>query len=145
MLNIYFGDNDDVVYNTDVYFDNAYESSWLIDDFAKRVIKTIDKSDVKGPNAIDSPYLGVISPEKLSGGTKTLLLIKNCKDEIFNASTCGDNCAPFILEIAKKEDVTINLEHLMSFGKDEFEICILNDNTVAHNMNELMRSAFKYI
>ena len=145
MLNIFFGENEDSVYNTDVYFDNSYESSWLVDDFAKRVIKTIDKSKVIGANAIDSPFLGVISPEKLSGGTKTLLLIKNCKDEIFNASTCGDNCAPFILELAENDDITINLEHLMGFGKGDFIIHVLNDDTIAHNMTELMKSAFKYV
>ena len=30
---------------------------------------------------------------------KTLLLILNEPDKIFNASTCGDNCAKWILEI----------------------------------------------
>ena len=145
MLNIYFGDNEDSIYNTDVYFDNSYESSWLIDDFAKRVIKTIDKSEVIGANAIDSPFLGVISPEKLSGGTKTLLLIKNMPDKVFNASTCGDNCAGFILKLAKENDITINLRHLMDFGNRHFKARVLNDDTIVSDMDELLMEAYKYV
>ena len=76
MLNIYFGDMPEAVYNTSVYFNYTYEDEWLTSDFAKEVIKKIDKSDVKGPHAVESPVLGVISPEKLSGGTKTLLLME---------------------------------------------------------------------
>ena len=94
MLNIYFGDMPEAVYNTSVYFNYTYEDEWLTSDFAKEVIKKIDKSDVKGPHAVESPVLGVISPEKLSGGTKTLLLMANDPEKVFNASTCGDNCAP---------------------------------------------------
>ena len=96
MLNIYFGDMPEAVYNTSVYFNYTYEDEWLTSDFAREVIKKIDKSDVKGPHAVESP-------EKLSGGTKTLLLMANDPEKVFNASTCGDNCAPFILKLAKKK------------------------------------------
>ena len=75
MLNIYFGDMPEAVYNTSVYFNYTYEDEWLTSDFAKEVIKKIDKSNVLGPHAIESPVLGVIPPENLSGGTKTLLLM----------------------------------------------------------------------
>ena len=71
---------------------------------AKEVIMKFDKSDGNVPLAVESPVLGVISPEKLSGGTKTLLLMANDPEKVFNASTCGDNCAPFILKLAKKKD-----------------------------------------
>ena len=47
MLNIYFGDMPEAVYNTSVYFNYTYEDEWLTSDFAKEVIKKIDKSDVK--------------------------------------------------------------------------------------------------
>ncbi len=145
MLNIYFGDMEDAIFNTDMYFNNVYEDSWLTDDFAVRVIRTIDQSEVLGPNGIQSPYLGVISPEKLAGGTKTLLLMKNCPEMIFNASTCGDNCAPFILELAEDRDLTINLRHLMNFGKKPFRAYILNDHVEVHTMLEMMKSAFQYV
>ena len=38
--------------------------------------------------------------------------------KIFNASACGDNCAKWILRIAGKKNLTINLHHIMDFGKD---------------------------
>lgn len=58
MLNIYFGDMPEAVYNTSVYFNYTYEDGWLTSDFAKEVIKKIDKSEVKGPHAVESPVLG---------------------------------------------------------------------------------------
>jgi len=145
LLKIQFGDMEEAIFNTDMYFDNTYEDSWLTDPFAVKVIETIDRSKVLGPNAIKSPYLGVISPEKLAGGTKTILLMKNCPDMVFNASTCGDNCAPFILELAQERDLTINLRHLMDFGKEPFEILVINNQTVVHSMLEMMEQAFQYI
>ena len=145
MLNIYFGDMEEAIFNTDMYFNNVYEEAWLTDEFARKVIRAIDKSEVLGPNGIQSPFLGVISPEKLAGGTKTLLLMKNCPDMVFNASACGDNCAPFILELAEDRDLTINLRHLMNFGKKPFRAFILNDQTEVHSMREMMRSAFQYV
>ena len=137
MLNIYFGDMPEAVYNTSVYFNYTYEDEWLTSDFAKEVIKKIDKSDVKGPHAVESPVLGGISPEKLSGGTKTLLLMANDPEKVFNASTCGDNCAPFILK----------LRHRMDFGKKKFpvDIKVLNTGDVVHSMEELMPIAFQFV
>ena len=76
MLNIYFGDMPEAVYNTSVYFNYTYEDEWLTSDFAKEVIKKIDKSNVLGPHAIESPILGVIPPENLSGGPKTLQMTR---------------------------------------------------------------------
>lgn len=145
MLNIYFGNMPEAIYNTDVYFQNVYADEWITDDFAKEVIKKIDKSEVLDQQAIKSPVLGIISPERLSGGTKTLLLMKNDEDHIFNASTCGDNCAPFILKLASKKDLTINLRHLMDFGKRRFKARIVNDGAIVNGMEELLFEAHKYV
>lgn len=145
MLKIVFGDMPEAIYNTSVYFDNTYEESWLLDDFAAKVIQKIDKSKVLGAYAIESPVLGVIPPEKLAGGTKTLLLMKNCPDMIFNASTCGDNCAKFILELAKSRDLTINLRHVMNFVKKPFKAFVVNDQVEVSGMMELLLAAAKYV
>ncbi len=145
MLNIFFGNMPEAIYNTEVYFQNVFEDEWIIDDFAKSVIKKIDKSEVLDTNAIKSPVLGIIPPERLSGGTKTLLLIKNMPDKIINASTCGDNCARFILQLAKESDITINLRHLMDFGNARFTAKILNDDVTVSNMEELLFESAKYV
>lgn len=147
MLNIYFGEMPQALYNTSLYFDNTYYNGWLDDDFAKRMIKDIDKGVVLSGYAIESKALGVIPVTKISGGLKTLLLIYNEPNKVFNASTCGDNCAKWILRIPKKlgRDVTVNLRHIMDFGDGNFEIRILNDDTVVHNMNELILHAVNFI
>ena len=144
MLNIYFGDMPEAIYNTEVYFKNTFQKEWICDDFAKRVIKGVDKSEVIDANLIKSPVLGMIPPTLLSGGTKTLLLIKNKPDMVFNASTCGDNCAKYILEIAKTQDITINLRHIMRFGK-RFKANVLNENVIVDNMEQMILIAAKYV
>ena len=145
MLKIFFGPMQDSIYNTSMYFDNVYLDNWITDDFAKKVIKAIDKGTVLGAKAIDSKALGVIPVTQLSGGTKTLLLIFNEPKKVFNASTCGDNCAKFILKIAKKSDITINLYHIMDFGEKPFEIEILNSHTIVHNMSEFVDCAGHFL
>ena len=110
------------------------------------MIKDVDDSDVLSGECINSPVLGQIPPERLSGGVKTLLLMLNEPDKIFNASTCGDNCAKWILEIGKMKDLTINLRHMMSFGHDaEFEIRIENGGEIVHSMRELIPIASRYL
>ena len=138
MLNIYYGRMPEAIFNTAVYFKNVYEDSWITDFFAKEMILDVDKSVVLGEAVIDSPVLVKISPLGLSGGVKTLILIKNEPQNIFNASTCGDNCAKWILKIAEKQDTMINLRHLMDFGDEKFDICILNTNQIVHSMKELV-------
>ena len=146
MLNIYFGDMPEAIYNTSVYFDNSYQDDWITDDLTVKMIKSIDKSEVKGANVIISPVLGGIPVTKISGGVKTLILVSHDKSgHMFNASTCGDNCAKWLLEIGKTRDVTINLRHMMDFGKRKFEIKVLNNNETAHNMSELVTFAGEYV
>ena len=145
MLSVYYGDMPEAIYNTAVYFKNVYEDEWITEPFAQKMILDVDKSIVLGDAVIDSPFLGKIPPVDLSGGVKTLILMKNEPDKIFNASTCGDNCAKWILEIAKEQDITINLRHIMDFGDGEFEIRILNSNETVHNMGELVMIAGLYV
>ena len=113
---------DGVIYNTSVFFNNVYSAEWLEDPFAQKIIKAVDRGVVLGPNAIETKVLGVIPPEKLSSGTKTLLLMHFMPENIYNASNCGDNCARWILAIGKAQDVTVNLYHLMNFGERRFTI-----------------------
>ena len=126
------------VYNTSMYFDNTYLDSWLTDDLSVKMIKSVDKAVVLSPNAVDSKALGVIPVTKISGGLKTLLLLRHDDTKIFNASTCGDNCAKWILRIAKesKKDIVINLRHVMDFGDKPFEIKILNNGKTVHNIQD---------
>ena len=111
MLNIYFGNMEEAIYNPAVYFKNTYQDSWITNERSKAMIKDVDKSTVIAPRIIESPVLGAITPRELSGGVKTLILIDQVPDKVFNASTCGDNCAHWLLK--NEKNITINLRHLM--------------------------------
>ena len=139
MLSIYYGDIESERYNInpDVFFNNSYEEEWITDPLSKQMIKDIDGSEVVGPRLIDSPFLGPIPTERLSGSVKTLILMKFAPDHIFNASACGDNCAPWILKIGQEQDLTIRLGYLMNFGKESFDIEIANLHQIVHSMKEL--------
>lgn len=145
MLNIYYGDMPEAIFNTAVFFKNIYEDAWITDEFDKAMILDVDKSTVLGNGVIESPVMGKIAPVSLSGGVKTLMLVRNMPDKVFNASTCGDNCAKWLLKIAADEDRTINLRHLMDFGDGEFTIKILNTNQIVHSMKELVPIAGKLV
>ncbi|MBQ6482151.1 MAG: DUF4869 domain-containing protein [Anaerolineaceae bacterium] len=145
MLNIFFGDMPEAIYNTAVYFKNTYRDSWITAPLAKEMIQDVDQSKVVGSQIIESPVLGMITPLQLSGGVKTLLLIANDKSHVFNASTCGDNCAKWLLAIGAKRKVVVNLRHLMDFGDGEFKIKILNNGKIVKNMREYVENAGMYV
>ena len=79
VLTIHYGDMENVIYNTSVYFDNVYSPQWFQDSFAQRVIKSIDKGTVVGPNAIDTKILGIIPPENYPAAPKRYCLCTLCR------------------------------------------------------------------
>ena len=145
MLQVFFGDMPEAVFNTAVFFKNDYEDEWIVDPFVKEMIRDVDRSEVLDSGIIDSPVLGKIPPLNLSGGVKTLILVKFEPERVFNASTCGDNCAKWLLKIAETEDRTVNLRHIMDFGEGTFAIRILNNGKVVHDMAEYTDVAIEYV
>ena len=103
MISVFLGNMPEAVYNTAVFFKNDYEDEWIVDPFVKEMIRDVDHSEVIDGGVIDSPVLGKIPPLGLSGGVKTLILVLFEPGKIFNASTCGDNCAKWLLKIAEQE------------------------------------------
>lgn len=146
MLKIFLGEMQDAIYHPPTYFDNRYEEEWITQPLAVKMIKDVDQSVVVSRRLIDSPVLGPISVKELSGGVKTLLLMAyDDSGNIFNASACGDNCAKWILQIAAKKDLTINLRHIMNFGDKDFEAVIMNRDIVVRNMKEFTDIAVEYV
>ena len=146
MLNIYLGEMEQAIYYPPAYFDNQYEDEWITEPLSVEMIKDVDKSEVIGPHLIESPVLGPISVKEISGGVKTLILMAfDDSGRIFNASACGNNCAKWILEIGKRKDLTINLRHIMNFGKEPFEIKILNNGEMVQDLDRFIAVAAKYV
>ena len=145
MLKVYFGDMPESVYNTSVFFKNDYEDAWITDPLVVEMIRDVDHSEVSDSGVIDSPVLGKIPPLGLSGGVKTLILVRFEPDKVFNASTCGDDCAKWLLKIAEQEDRTVNLRHVMDFETEPFQLEILNTGTVVHNAREYVDIAVDFV
>lgn len=146
MLRIYYGDlkADNYIFNPDAFFNNTYEDDWITDPLSVKMIRDVDGSTVVGPRLIDSPFLGPIPAERLSGGVKTLILMAHDDEHIFNASACGDNCAGWILAIGRKKDLTIRLGYLMNFGSEPFEIEIVNLHEIVRNQKELIEKVLDH-
>ena len=146
MLSIYLGQMEEAIYYPPAYFNNTYDDEWITDPLTVEMIKDVDKSEVIGPHLIESPVLGPISVKEISGGVKTLILMAfDDSGRIFNASACGNNCAKWILEIGKRKDLTINLRHIMNFGKELFEIKILNNGEMVQDLDRFIAVAAKYV
>ena len=145
MLKVYFGEMDNVLHNVETYFNNQYQYSWLDDQFVKSVIEDVDKSKVQSPECILSPVLRQIPPTRLSGETKAVILMKYVPNRVINASNCGNNCAKWILKLGNEKDLIINLHHIMEFEENEFEIEVLNNHSIVHNMAEFVDVAVDYL
>ena len=145
MLNVFYGDMPGAILDTSEYFDDVYEDAWITKPLTKEMIKAVDKSEVIDERTILSPVFGYMSPRRLSGGVKTLILIDNDPEHVYNASNCGNNCAKWLLKIAENKEVVINLRHLMDFGRDEFEIKVLNLGKIMNNMRDIAFEAGDFV
>ena len=146
MLRIHFGSLPNEIYNTEMYYENQYDMNWVMDEFAQRVIRDIDASEVIGPDLIRNSVFGTFPSTDLSAGVKTLLLIHNNPNKIFNVSNCGDNCAKYLLELAEDRDIKVTLHHAMDFG-EHFSVKVINDRRrkVITDPIELLMLAHRYL
>lgn len=130
-------ENPNYVFSPDTYFKYNYEDEWFDDELVKEMVRDVDGSTVISSHSIDSPVLGIIAPERLSGGVKALIIMYKEPDLIVNASSCGNNCAKWILEIGKKQDITVRLGYEMEF-KEPFDIQIKNSGNIVHNYADFL-------
>ncbi len=145
MLHIIFGETENANYGPD-WFKTNYDPEWLKDAFVQKMIKDIDKSDYVDGIVINSPILGPIPPERLSGGVQTLIMIYEKPELVFDATSCGENCAKWLLEIGKEKDITVNLNYLMKFSDvNDFEIFIDNENRLVTSIEDYIMTAVKYV
>jgi hypothetical protein len=110
MMRLYFGLDEKSDISVDATFDSVYEPEWFDDDIVKQMVLDIDKSVVVNRNVIDSPVLGQIPPQWLSGGVKGLILLVKYfpenKDEMIlpDLALFGNNCMKWLGEITKNRD-----------------------------------------
>ncbi len=136
MLKVRFGFDEDCIRDIDLYFDNVYEEIWLEDDFVKAMILDVDQSEVIGNQLIVSPILGQIPPERLSGGVKALICMYKT-DAYLDLIVCGPNCENWILQLAKKKDITVGMSgYDLCFEEKDIEAFCLNDQSAITNYKD---------
>lgn len=129
----------DMVIYIDTHFKYTVQPEWFDNDLVKAMIKDIDKSEVLSGRLIDSPVLGLIPPDDLSTGVKTLMLYL-FTDDILDGSACGDNCSKWMYEISKIKDITVILSHSMDWAKycTEFKAISLRNNKLYTNAEDFL-------
>ena len=138
MVKVYFELEEQDIISTSKYFNNAYTEEWL-DDWARRVIREIDKSELVSEGLVQSPVLGPITIREISSGAKALILMNADNSVISNANSCGDNCAELLAELSRKKDFSIYLAYPMKFRDLQFDMCIARDGAICHNAKEFER------
>lgn len=143
MLKIYVGDfKENCIVNVNGYFDVYKKKEWFNNPRVKEIIKNIDRSNAVKDEYIESPVLGAIPPQKLSGGCKAVILMEVLDKSHVYATKCGDNCVSDILKIAKEKDVEITLHHVMEFP-EHFEAMMMESGKKVTSMEEFVDEFYK--
>ena len=129
--------------NINVIFRNIYEDLWSNDDLVKRMILDVDKSIVKSPSCIESPVLGQIPPEYLSGGVKSLIVLLKTS-RIASGDSMGSNCAKWLVEIGKRKDIEIDLNYFMNIDPNGNEVYIVNDGSAVSTKIGFLEKELEY-
>lgn len=130
------------IHNIDGFFDDYIEDSWMLEQFAKKTIHDIDKSEIIAPKIIESPVLEQIPRTWISGGSKLLIMMNVIQDVIYDGDNLGDNCWPLFLELGKTKDIAISLSYYPSFEwPNGAKIYNLDTQTIISNREDFI-SAF---
>lgn len=126
---VYIGIDDKASIDPDSDFSGYFLDEWLNDPLVKEMVLDIDRSKVLSPYCIQSPILGQIAPEYISGGVKALILLLKVPDYYVDIMVCGENCVKWFKEIAKHQELHIALS---TFDLDyiDVEIECENDGTL---------------
>ena len=89
----------------DSVFRNNYEDEWFDEPMVQNIITSIDKNKILARGVFESEFLGIIGPDKLSGGCKALILAYKMPDMEQWIGLFGDNCIPLLIEFSKKTDL----------------------------------------
>lgn len=125
MLRILCSEEPENMLNTPTHlFNQSYKPDWFNDPLVEEIVLDIDSTKHIRDQVFDSPVLGLILPERLSGGVKALIGIIKCdtfgKFSALRSSMFGDNCVKWLARLSFDYDFTIYMSHPLdfSFGGD---------------------------
>lgn len=149
-INVDYSFKENCIIGIDTFLLNK-KKDWFNRDDVKRIIKGIDNTIAVKDEYLESPVFGGMSQERLSTGCKAVILMAVMDNINIYATRCGDNCVPYILEVAKTKDVEITLHHCMVFPREGWEALILDTGKIVHSRKEFVHeyykvsSTFKYL
>jgi hypothetical protein len=150
MLTIHFGYFEEACKDPDNYFNYSFEEEWFDDPLVKEMVLDVDKSEVETYMRIKSPVFGYMDYQRLSGGVKTLILMYKLPEFIAAGVSMGDNCAKWVMEIGKRVDCKMTIEHGFVFGNgmfdhSDFDVHIENTNTTVHTIYDYYRALGEWV
>lgn len=81
------------------------QPSWFEDEFVKDLLKGVDGTTVLFEEALKDRHGRGISTECISGGCKSVILMKYAPDNLYSTEFFGDNCWEYIIKLAKHEGI----------------------------------------
>lgn len=153
MVHIYFsrfGDYDDILTednyrcNPTLWFDNQGGEEYIQGEIERRIIKSIDNTDVLDGGVLKNPDYGLCTPKDISGTAKTLILINNEPGYYYNGAHMGENAAPWLLEIGSSKDIFIRSGYRIPF-EPGFKIIIDNDQSTVTDEGEYVDKYLRYV
>lgn len=100
------------------------------------IITAVDKNEVLAPGVYKSPVLGIIGPDRLSGGVKGLIMLLKMEGYEPWIDIFGENCMEHLIRISKSKDVTIVFDMGMGGLPDIFDATFISTGVVTHNRME---------
>lgn len=110
------------------FFELYKKPEWFSDPFVQEFLMAIDGTEVLFEEALKDYKGRGISTMMISTGCKTLCCVYFHPERIFYGSLMGDNCMPFLLRIADKQDITLVFEHCVIFEEEHYVNHVIMNN-----------------
>lgn len=148
MLHIWVGKYEryDAVHKPDTYFDINFDYKLTGTDFAKRLIHDCSQeSEVIAPGYFKHPTRGYYSFNNLPSSIKTIFLAKYNPEVVPDLLYCGDNCLPYLAEIANEQEVTVCSKRHVNFFYPILERGEFKGGIHAMNTDEIINDPFEWL
>lgn len=123
----------------DSVFRNNYEDEWFDEPMVQNIITSIDKNKILARNVFESEFLGIIGPDKLSGGCKALILAYKLPEMEQWIGLFGDNCIPLLINFSSQNDIHIVVSYIPQNLPENFDAEFVNNGITTHNYNEFCK------
>ena len=120
MLRILCGEEPENLLNTaTMLFKLENKTDWFNDSLVEEMVLDIDKTRHVHDKVFESPVLGTIVAQQLSGGVKGLILILKSdylkKGIPMRSSIFGDNCVKWLVKLSYMCDFSFYMSHFLDF------------------------------